>query len=189
MQVYAVTCERDRDCGLAMQALSPQLRLLVFWLTKSVEQPHTFPSLLMLVFTFCVCSPHRLVQTQWRISLRFFFFPSTVGLCWHVVMLQECVDLHSESFKSPTMANLWKFSPQEYIFTGGNTKKRSNVCPWAGNEKYWLKAFLLHSQKQRLGLESHELSVKSVFPLFAKVIADNGALIDWTDQRQKEPCL
>lgn len=59
-----------------------------------------------------------------------------------------------------------------------SSKVLSNVCPWAGYEKYWLKAFLLHSQKQRLGLESHELSVKSVFPLSAKVITDNGALID-----------
>lgn len=27
----------------------------------------------------------------------------------------------------------------------------------------------------------------AVFPLFAKVITDDGALIDWTDQRQKKP--
>lgn len=188
MQVYAVTCERDRDCGLAMQALSPQLCLLVFWLTKSVEQPHTFPSLLMLVFTFCVCFPHRLVQTQWRISLRFFFFFNSwpllpccyaSGMCWFALWKLQIS--HNGKFVEV-------FSPGIYIYRR-KYKKKSNVCPWAGNEKYWLKAFLLHSQKQRLGLESHQLSVKSVFPLFAKVIADNGALIDWTDQRQKEPCL
>lgn len=92
-----MTCERDRDCGLALQAFSLQLRLLAVQLTNALSILVLSPTVL-LFFTCCVCFLHHFVQTQ--NSLFFIFFDSsTVGLRCRVFMLQECVDSSSESLK------------------------------------------------------------------------------------------
>lgn len=104
MQVYAVTCERDHR--LAMQAFSPQLRLLGFGLTKGVEQPRAFPSRHARLYLLCLFSLTVLCKHSEEFHSDFFFLDensSTVGLCCCVVMHQECVDLCSESFNSPSV--------------------------------------------------------------------------------------
>lgn len=71
MQVYAVTCERDHR--LAMQAFSPQLRLLGFGLTKGVEQPRAFPSRHARLYLLCLFSLTVLCKHSEEFHSDFFF--------------------------------------------------------------------------------------------------------------------
>lgn len=75
MQVYAVTCERDHR--LAMQAFSPQLRLLGFGLTKGVEQPRAFPSRHARLYLLCLFSLTVLCKHSEEFHSDFFFWTRT----------------------------------------------------------------------------------------------------------------
>lgn len=167
MQVYAVTCEKDRGRWWAMQAFRPQPRLLGFWLTKGVEQPRAHPSRHAHLYLFCLFS------SLWKHSEEFhsdFFFGRELvnswpllpccyapAMCWFALWKLQ-IPVSTFRLKKNTTAG--KFSSQEYIYRQKYRKKCSNVHshvrPWAGNENYWLKAFRRHSQKQRWGQESHE---------------------------------
>lgn len=155
-----------RDCGLAMQAFSPQLRLLLVWLTKGVEQCQAFPLLVVLVFTFlCLFfSPFCAYTVKNFTLIFFFFFLSTrqqlafaaVLLCFRNVLIRTL-----KAFKSPSVPTYKKknaqwqicwgsFLPRSIYLQTEMQRKCSNihslVHPWAGNENYWLKAFQLRSQ-------------------------------------------
>lgn len=64
--------------------------------------------------------------------------------------LPQCLQIEKEKKKT-----------QEYLFADRNNKNVPMFTHMFVHEQVmktiWLKAFLLHSQKQRLGLESHEL--------------------------------
>lgn len=199
-----------RDCGLAMQAFSPQLRLLLgltdkrCWAAPSSSPPRC-ARLYLFVFVFLTVLCKHSEEFHSDFFFFFFFWTSTrqqlafaaVLLCFRNVLIRTL-----KAFKSPSVPTCKKtphndryvgevFSPGIYIY---RQKYKGNVpmfthlfVPWAGNENYWLKAFQLRSQiRERI---TGTIAFSRFFPLSAKVITVNGALIDWTNQRQKEPFL